>query len=670
VLILLFSFLFSLVIGRLFWVQVVEGARYREIARKQYEARVELRAQRGTFFDRHGRDIAGMMNTTSFAVDPSVVEEPELIAQLLATAAGDSAQAYLKKIRSASGRFTWLARGVNSVMYPDLDTLRDAGLIRVSEPKRNFLYGNIAAQVLGTTDVDNNGLTGLELQYNAQLKGESGFVIMQRDGKGRLRPGVNPERKAPRNGNGLQLTIDIELQRVAEQELRRGVRETGAESGTVIAIQPSTGDILAMASMPTFDPNRLDKATSAAIRIRGITDQYEPGSTMKAITAAALLEERKVGPTDQVDGRGGAWDIPGHTVRDDHPLGITTFQIALEQSSNVVFASLAQRLDDRTYYKYVRDFGFGIPSGIDLPGEIRGILKRPDQFDETTRFFMAYGYELSATALQVLNAYATIANGGVMMEPRVVRSIVTPEGNEVRSFPPQRVRSVISPETAATLSQMLVGVVENGTGRNARIPGVRIAGKTGTAQQLEGGSYSQKAYTATFVGFYPADRPQVAMIVMLDKPRTNIYGGSTSAPIFRRIVQKTMSMLELDDRTRKLIAASAGADTVVVPDLRGLAIGTADTVLARLGLDLDVDADSGLILKQTPIPGTRVERGSDIVVQMAVPVKDERPDVRGLTLRRAVSILQNAGYDVRITGSGHVVEQQWTDRVCTVVARE
>ena len=670
VLILAFTFLFSLVVGRLFWVQVIEGARYREVAKRQYESKVELRAQRGTFYDRNGRDIAGMMNTTSFAADPKVIEDPGLVAQLLATASGDSAAAYLSKIKGTDGRFVWLARGVNAVLYPDLDTLKDAGLIRVSEPKRNFLYGNVAAQVLGTTDIDNKGLTGLELQFNNELRGESGFVIMQRDGRGRLRPGVNPERKPPRNGNGLKLTIDIELQRVAEQELRRGVRETGAESGTVIAIEPSTGDILAMASMPTFNPNRLDRASSAAIRIRGITDQYEPGSTMKAVTAAALLEERMVAPNDQVEGHSGSYNIPGHVIRDDHALGTTTFRIALEQSSNIIFANQAQKLDPRKYYKYVRDFGFGIPTGIDLPGEIRGLLKRPDAFDETTQYFMAYGYELSATAIQVLNAYATIANGGVMMEPRTVRSIVSPDGDILRTFAPQKVRRVISEETADVLTDLLVGVVEKGTGKNARIPGVRIAGKTGTAQQLEGGSYSRKAYTASFVGYYPADDPQVCMIVMLDKPRTSIYGGSTAAPIFRRIVQKTMTMLDLDDRTRTLIAASADADSVAVPDIRGLRLGTADTVLARLGLDLDVDADTGLIVDQLPEPGTRVERGADIGVSLAVGEPEERPDVRGLTLRRAISILQNAGYEVRVQGSGRVVEQAFTDGVCRITARE
>lgn len=669
VLILLFSVLFSLILGRLFWVQVMEGARYRELAKRQYESKVELRAQRGSLYDRHGRDIASMMTMTSYAADPVMLQKPELVANSLAMAAGDSVGYYLAKIKRHKGRFVWLARGVNAILYPDLDTLRDPGLIRVDEPKRSFLYGNTAAQVIGVTDVDNNGVTGIELAYNRQLRGESGFVVMQRDGRGRLRPGVNPERKAPRNGNGLKLTIDIELQRIAEEELRRGVTTTGASSGTVIAIKPSTGEILAMASMPTFDPMRLDRATSDAIRTRGITDQYEPGSTVKAITAAALLEEGLLHPGDQVDGLGGVLQLQDHVIKDDHPLGKTTFQIALEQSSNVVFATQARRLDSRRFYKYFRDFGFGIPSGIDLPGEVRGVLKRPDEFDATTQYFMAFGYELTATAVQMLNAYATIANGGVMMEPHVVSQILYPTGEVLRTIKPQIIRRVIADTTATRLTNMLIGVVEQGTGQLARIPGVLIAGKTGTAQQLVDGSYSRKSYTASFVGYYPADNPQVCMIVMLDRPQSTIYGGSAAAPIFRRIVQKTMTMLDLDDRTKKLIAASSVADSLVIPDVRGLRVGLADSILQRLGLRIRSASDTGLIVQQQPLPGKRLPRGSTVAVKIAATTGTYQPDVRGLTLRRAVTILQNAGYSVKVQGSGHVQGVQYSGKSCIVTAQ-
>lgn len=670
-LVFFFAFAFSIIIGRLFFVQVVEGARYRDLAKKQYESKVPLRAERGRLIDRNGRDMATMMKMTSFAADPSVLEQPELVAQLLAATGSEPASVYLNKIRSAKGRFVWLARGINTVLFPVLDTIKIRGLIRVKEPKRLFTHGPLAAQVIGTTDVDNNGLTGIELQFNEILKGKSGFVVMQRDGMGRLRPGINPEREAALDGKNLQLTVDLEMQRVVEQELARGVYENGATSGTVIAIEPSTGDILAMASYPSFHPNRLDQATDDAIRIRSITDQYEPGSTMKAITAAALIEEGKVGRLDPVDGGTGQIQMPGGAIiKDDHPVGQTNFQGALEQSSNVVFASLSRRLDDRVFYKYVRDFGFGIPTGVDLPGEVRGRLKRPNEFDMSTKSYMAFGYEVSATALQVLCAYAAIANNGVLMQPRIVKAVMQDKGDEMTEILPQKVRQVIRESTAQELKEMLVAVVEKGTATQASIPGVRIAGKTGTAQQLTNGTYDRKNYTASFVGYYPADKPRVAMIVMLDRPTASIYGGQTAAPIFRRIVQKTMTMLKLDVVTQERIAASHVSDTVVVPDIRGLSYATADSVLHRLGLRLDTVGSGPLLLRQAPIQGTRIERGQAVRGELQqLAASTSRPSVVGFSLRKAITVLHAAGYEVRVRGSGRVVQQDWVDKTCIITAQ-
>lgn len=665
---LVFAVAFALVVGRLFFVQIVEGARYRDLAKKQYESKVPLRAERGRLTDRNGQDIATMMKMTSFAVDPTILEQRNLVAQLLASADGEPAQVYLDRIANAKGRFVWLARAINTVLFPVLDTIKIRGLIRVKEPKRLFSHGPLAAQVVGTTDVDNNGLTGLELQYNELLRGRSGFVVMQRDGRGRLRPGIDPEREAPLDGQGLQLTIDLEIQRVVEQELERGVREAGASSGTVVAIEPSTGDVLAMASYPSFHPNRLDLASDDNIRIRAITDQFEPGSTMKAITAAALLEEGRIGRTDAVDGGSGELLMPGGAVvRDDHPVGATTFQGALEQSSNVVFATLARRLDDRVFYKYVRDFGLGIPSGIDLPGEVRGRLKKPNEFDASTKMYMSFGYEVSATPLQVLSAYAAIANGGVLMQPRVVRAITAKDGSLMREIPPQRVRQVIRPETARTLTEMLVGVVNNGTGQRAGIPGLRIAGKTGTTQAYTQGAYDRKNYRASFVGFYPADKPRVAMMVILENPTNDIYGGSTAAPVFHRVVQKTMTMLRLDVKTQQTISAVASSDTVVVPDVRGLQPASADSVLDRLGLRGDTVGSAGLVVHQWPDPGSRIVRGSPVRLTVkAHSPGSSRPGVIGFSMRKAVTVLHAAGFEVRVRGSGRVVRQEWEDSACTI----
>jgi cell division protein FtsI (penicillin-binding protein 3) len=670
VLVVLFGCVFATIALRLFWVQVVEGARYREIAKRQYESKVPLRADRGVISDRHGRRIATMTMLTSFAADPTVIQRVDEFAQLLAVADGGQADWYRNKIRNEKGRFTWLARGVNAVMFPALDTLRDRGIIRVRESKRHYAYGNVAAQVLGTTDIDNNGLTGLELQYNAILRGQPGFVVMQRDGRGRLRPGINPERQAPANGTGLQLAMDVEFQRIAEEELERGIRETGASGGTVIALHPATGDVLAMASWPTFNPLRLDRATNDAIRIRSITDMYEPGSTMKAFAAAALLEERVLATTDIVDGHQGLYVVDGTSIRDDHPLGKVPFHEALEQSSNVVFASSIRNIDPRVYYKYLRDFGFGLPTGIDLPGEMRGRLRRPNEWDAATPMFISFGYGMSATALQVVSAYAAIANGGVLMQPRIVRAFHDVQGNQDRVVAPRRIRQVISEASAGALTSMLVGVVDRGTGKLAAVNGLRIAGKTGTAQQLDNGTYSRSNYTASFVGFYPAEAPSVAMIVMLDKPTSTIYGGSAAAPIFKRIVQKSITLTTTDRTVQAKVLAASAADSIIVPDVRGLSASQADSVLRQYGLKSNATA-TGAVVRQSPQPRTAVARGHIVTLECVGGNGQglEAPNVVGFTIRRAIAVLHGAGYQVRVQGSGRVARQDWRKDTCILVAR-
>lgn len=670
VLVILFGCVFAVIGLRLFWIQVIEGARYREQAKRQYESKVELRADRGMIRDRNGRTIASMTTLTSFAADPTILQREDDFVRLLAIADGRDEEWYRERIRKEKGRFTWLARGVNAVMYPALDTLRDRGIIRVREAKRHYAYGSVASQVLGTIDVDNNGLTGLELQFDHLLRGQPGFVVMQRDGRGRLRPGINPERRAPSNGVDLELSIDVEFQRIVEEELERGIRETGASGGTVIALHPATGDVLAMASWPTFHPLRLDRATNDAIRIRGITDMYEPGSTMKAFAAAALLEERVLAPNDVVDGRNGVYVVDGTTIKDDHPLGRVPFHVALEQSSNVVFASSIRSLDPRVYYKYLRDFGFGLPTGIDLPGEMRGRLRKPNEWEPSTPMYLAFGYGMSATALQIVNAYAAIANGGVLMQPRLVRALNDPHGERSRQIAPRRIRQVMSETTSKALANMLVGVVEHGTGTLAAIRGLRIAGKTGTAQQLDSGGYSRTNYTASFVGFYPAEAPSVAMIVMLDKPMTTIYGGSAAAPIFRRIVQKSITMTTSDKTVQAQVIATSSADSVLVPDVRGLGTRQADSVLRIVGLT-STSSTSGTVVRQVPAAGMNVARGQCVTLETVLVTNGSAapPNVVGFTVRRALAILHGAGYDVRIRGSGKVVRQEWRKDTCIVYAQ-
>lgn len=670
---------------RLFIVQVVDGAEYEELARRQYESRVTLAADRGEIYDRNGKLIATTLPRLSIAVDPNMVEQPERIASLLSELTGKPAKTYLERIHSTKSSFVWLERALDGAEFSPLDTLRDIGLVRVREPRRSFAFGSLAAQILGFTNIDNKGVSGIELAWDSVLHGSNGSMVLQRDGRGRKRPSPDMPVIPPKNGHSLVLTLDMSIQGIVESELARGVQEAKAESGTVIAVRPSTGEILAMASYPTYDPNNPSTAAPELVRNRAITDMYEPGSTFKLVTAASLLEEHLISPTDTVDGRGGVMQILDYTVRDAHPMYRMTFSEAVEHSSNVVFAAQSSSISNDKFYKYVRDFGFGIVLGIDVPGEVRGIVKKPREFDHSTKTFMAFGYELAATALQIVNAYATVANGGVMMKPYVVQKVLDRNGDEVSVYEPQTIRRVIDEETAKKITAMLVGVVQRGTGTPAQVQGVTIAGKTGTAQQLVDGKYSKQNYTASFVGFFPVEQPEIVMIVMLDRPRNGYYGGEVSAPIFQRIARRIVSasLISLPESSGAIAQAEHDTAqqqvdvTVTVPDVRGLSLTDATELLHQFGLRLKMTTAQGIAYEQTPPPGTEIERGSEVLAKFRPPADSTAraaiPDVRGMTLRRALNILNAAQVKTKVIGSGVVVaqrrEKSGRETVCVLECR-
>lgn len=665
---------FLAVLVRLFMVQVIHGGEYRERARRQYEARVELRPQRGIIYDRTGREIAKTIQSASYAADPQTIEQKEIVCELLSNITGADRTSLLKKITdNPTRRFVWLVRGVPTHQTAAIDSLHIKGLIRVTEPKRNYVYGAMASQVIGCTDVDNKGLAGIELAYDSLLRGKNGYQIMQRDGKGRIRPAMNNSGTPVTNGVAVQLTIDAEVQGIVEYELQKGIQDAQAVSGTAIAIQPHTGEIVAIASYPTFNPNNLSVASADQMRLRAITDMYEPGSTFKLITTAVALENKLTTPESVVDGMNGEMALhDGTIVRDHEPIGTCTLTEALEKSSNIVFGNLARSIPSDVFYRTTRDFGFGIPLGFDIAGEVRGLLKKPKEFDNTTKLFMGYGYELAATALQVANAYATVANNGVMMKPYIVKAVLDENGHALQEFEPQKIRTVISPQTAQTLGKMFTLVVEHGTGTNARVQGITIAGKTGTAQQLVDGKYSKQAYTASFVGYFPVENPQLVILVMLDKPQTDIYGGRTAAPIFRKIVQRIVMSPGLASSMPALAELGntiVHSDTVTVPDIRGLEKEAATTMLHESGLRIKADKNNGMVIQQSMKPGGHVQRGTEIIVQLRANANDstaskERtlPDVRGFTLRRAIAVLHSSNFAVRVQGSGKVVRQTWSKK--------
>lgn len=658
---------FIAVVARLFTIQIIKGDEYRAKAKRQHESKVTLSAQRGNIYDRNGKLLASTVQSVSVAVDPTVLSKKAAVCRALAEDLGLSSDRFMQKINAAKGSFVWLARGIMPDRLISIRGIKDRGLLLIEEPTRHYYYGSSASQIIGCTDVDNKGLSGIELGWDSALKGRSGYMIMNRDGRGRLRPSADLPIIDAIHGYSIQLTIDIELQNIVEFELMQGVVNSGAHSGTAIALDPHTGEVLAMASSPGFNPNISSTFSANGMRNRGITDVYEPGSTFKMVTAAAALEENIVNVNDTLNGFNGELHISDYVIKDTHPLGKVTFREAMEHSSNIIMSTVATKIPDYKFYKYIRDFGFGIAGGIDIPGEVPGKIQKPDQFNSTAKRYMGFGYGLLASPMQMVNSYAAIANRGTMMRPYVVKSVFDGNGEEILKVKPEKIRRVISEKTSDIIKDLLCGVVDHGTGVEAKIPGLKVAGKTGTSQQLVQGIYSKADYTASFVGFYPAENPRIAVIVVLDKPRTSYYGGSVAAPIFKNIALRWVSVSP-KTMIPFITKQNNYSDTVYVPQLKGLSIDDAELTIKKMGLRYSADKGAGVVSAQSPEAGSRVIKGFEIKLGLLYKNEKEikadslnpgRPVVKGLSVRRAVTILQNAGIRARIVGSGIVKKQEW-----------
>ncbi len=653
---------FATVTLRLIQIQVVDAAEYRETARRQYEDKIILPAARGTIYDRAGRPLVSHAMDVSIAVDPRMLgNNKDRLAARLASVCGGSKKTYAGKLNTGGTNFVWVKRHVNPDLVPKIGEF--AGLIITDEPRRIYHYDDVAGQLLGFTDADSRGISGIELQYDGILRGENGYEIRKRDGLGRATAAVDYPRTEPVNGHDVQLTIDLDYQAIAEEALKKGIDESKAESGLVVMLDPRTFEILAMANYPRLNPSKASGANQSLMRNRSVTDKFEPGSVFKVVTATAALEHKLVKPGDKFFAENGHYKVPlpggkSRTITDTHPHGVISFREAMEVSSNIAFAKISDRIGAERLYRAARDFGFGTETGVELPGEVGGDLKKPTQWSGTTLNTMAYGYEVAVTPLQIAAAYGVIANGGMLYKPTILKRTLTAEGAETR---PQVIRRVLSEETAATLLGFLSGVVEKGTGVGARVNDVAVAGKTGTARKVVDGKYDQGSYTATFAGFFPADDPKVVCVVMLDTQSKLYSGGQTSAPIFRSIAER---VLALSDRFAGTAFAELRAPGMLsVPDVRDMETETASALLGAAGFEVETRSVGILVTGQSPRPGTNLPAGGSVILETADPAEQPPqgtvrvPDLKNLSVRRAMNRLSLQHLTLFARGSGLVVGQ-------------
>jgi cell division protein FtsI/penicillin-binding protein 2 len=537
-------FSFVMVFLRLTDLMIVNHKRLAERAKQQHVKVEDIQARRGIIFDRLGREIAMNLELESLYGDPRDLNLTNEDIKKLALAVDKEPRVILSKIPEA-GRFAWIERKIEPETAEKIRALDIKGLGLLPEAKRYYPKGDLASHILGFVGIDNQALEGIELKYDKYLKTAGGKIFLGRDASGRtLSSGVNSEAK----GNNVVLTIDEVIQHIAEKELDRAMAKWRAAAASVIVMDPFTGEILALANRPSYDPNRPGSASNSERRNRAITDCYEPGSTFKIVIGAGSLEEKIVRPNSRFDVSRGGIEAGGKTIRDVHKYGVLSFQEVIQKSSNVGSIMVGMKLGKERIYQYAKLLGFGEKTGIDLPGEVSGWMVPPQKWSGTSIGAIPIGQEVAVTPLQVLRAYAAIANGGFLVRPHVVSEVISPDGQTLLSFRDMEKKRVLSARTAEIFKDILKSVVEEGgTGQSASVNGNEVAGKTGTAQMINPLTkrYSKEKFVSSFVGFVPADDPKLAIIVVVYEPKGQIYGGVVAAPVFRDIADKALSYLDI-----------------------------------------------------------------------------------------------------------------------------
>lgn len=662
----LFAIVTLILWARLIQVQVFGRAAYENLAEEQWKVRRQVPPIRGGIFDRNGRPLALSIRSCSVSLHPHDIKNPDQVVDALARLLDLSKRELRVKVRSDKS-FLW-ARRQCTLSDDAREQLRKLPGVDIHwEADRIYPFDRIAAKVVGFVGHDAKGMAGIEAALDAELSGEPGWEIVQRDGRYRSKGYYTYSQKRPRNGRHVVLTIDTGLQEIAEMEIERAVREAKAKHGAMIIMHCKTGEILALAECPgptSRDPREL---VDSLWTVHSVSHTYEPGSTFKIVTAAALLEMNRVKSYDVFDAENGKADLGVAVIKDSHPHGHLTFREGFLFSSNIVMAKAAMRLDRKDFFKYVRLFGFGAETGIGLLGESPGSVASVDEWSDRTQATMAFGQEIAVTPLQMINAFAAIADDGNLKVPRLVMSIVDDDAGKIRSFDSTRIRSVVSAETARRLRMFCRAVVEEGTGTNAALPHLAVAGKTGTAEKATPrGGYSATKFVSSFIGFAPYEDPEIACLVMLDEPSYyNRFGGVSAAPAFARVNAAIANSSTIFDGmlSNQLIEDTTVEDreTHIAPNFLRYNRERAMARARDLGLNVLCKGEIGEVVAQDPDPGVAMERDEVLRLYLSGPGADgpaNTPDLRGLSMRLARRKAVEAGLKCEIEGTGLVRAQR------------
>jgi cell division protein FtsI (penicillin-binding protein 3) len=650
---LLFAAGFGTVAWRAVQLQVVQRDVLSAEARNQYVRQVVMAPRRGVIADRSGVMLAGSADAESVFLDPRELEEKSEPGSkplaALARALALDPRALKAHVDRGPPRFAWVKRRVSAGEAAAVRRLELPGVQLVAEPRRYYPKAELAGQLLGLTGEEGVGLDGVELAFDDVLRGEPGKVPSLRDGRGRVALEGTVGSNRTREGARLELTIDQGLQLVSERALADAVRGSHALSGMVVAMDPATGEVLALASWPPVNPNA--PAHGGELRNRPVTDAFEPGSTIKTFSIAGALDRGVLAPGDAIDCSAG-YTVGGHQIHDHRALGWVGPAKVLAASSNVGAARIGARLGKQGLHDALAAFGFGERSGIDLPGERRGQLPYPRA--DIALATQSFGQGLTASALQVVTAMAAIANGGVLMQPLIVKRIVDPgDGGLIDQPAPVKVRQAVSPETARIVGRWLAGVVEDaeGTGHRARLDGWRVAGKTGTAQKADpvSGGYSAERHFSSFVGFAPAESPRVVIGVFIDEPKGEIYGGEVAAPPFREIAGYALKMLGVPPESGAAVASLTTTPPATAPPASTPAVPVAASATKAAPAEQASDDEPEPQAPAAVAVASRRAGGTSGGVAV--------PSLAGLPVRAAIRTLEALDLAAEVVGTGRVTTQ-------------
>lgn len=628
---LLFFVCLSFILLRAVHLQIITRDRLAAIARKQTETVILIDPKRGPIFDRKMQELAVSLNVESIYVRPRELESPEDAITRLGTTLGMRTEKLRKRVGSGSP-YVWIKRGADPA---DAERVRALGITGVGftpEGRRFYPHIRLAGKLMGFVGVDGKGLEGLELQYDSVLRGKQGRVYARRDARRRRILIEGLESGAAREGHGIVLTIDRVIQSFAETALSAAMKKTRARRGIVVVMEPRTGDILALAEAPTFNPNVYRKSKPENRHCWAFCTIFEPGSIFKIFVVAAALDAGAIGSSSRIYCEEGAYRYAGHTIHDVHAFGLLNISEIIKHSSNIGALKIAERLGSDRLYGYIRDFGFGSRSGAGFPGDLPGIVPPLKKWKKITRGTIAFGQGISVTPIQITAALAAIANSGKLMQPRLVSAQVDSKRRVVERYEPRMVRQVVSEKTARMLTEYMKGVPEEGgTGRAAHIAGFAVAGKTGTAQKVAKGrrGYSSKRI-GSFIGFVPADNPRLAISVIIDEPEGVPYGGRVAAPVFREIAEKALTYLRVPPGP----------------------IAPAQTKTLQARRVKPTHHQRQRHVRSSP------KRAANHPMAKTVALEPRIPDFKGKTIRDALTFSQAQNVRVKLEGSGVVVRQR------------